>query len=227
MTMEAETQLLREELKLGREKYDALMETNKHLEFSMKSSKHQFEREIMELQMAHKNEVLALNEGMESTMKTMHFHHERELTQLRTQHKQEMESVDQINRDCVKSKVSELTKKNLILQATIKDGDVKIDRLRRQVYLAILKIRRLNGLVLTYKASDCISQPSNTPSKSKVEEVSIAAKIMDPDEEALAAGILLSSQHARYGTNMFDSLTEDDNAVIDEYITQGCTRYMK
>jgi len=294
--MDVEAQSLREELQLGREKYDTLLETNKHLEFSMKSSKHQFEREIRELQMANKNEVLALNERMESTMKAMHTQHERELNQLRTQHKQEVESAGQVKLDSVKSKVesyvAELTMEKQILQDTIVDRDVEIDGLKRQVDLANLEIGRLNGLVLmdvAHKASPKVrfpsesislssgsssssysfhnrsmsntltpearsmaairtSPPLSTPplyqqpisppqqqhhqhhqqqSQMTVEEVSIAAKIKDPDQEALAAGILLSSQDARFGTNMFDSLTEDDNAVIEEYIKQGFTRYLK
>jgi hypothetical protein len=57
-----------------------------------------------------------------------------------------------------------------------------------------------------------------------IEEVSISAKIKDPDQEALAAGILLSQQEAEFGTNMFESLREEDEDIIDEYIKHGFTR---
>ena len=58
-----------------------------------------------------------------------------------------------------------------------------------------------------------------------MEEVSISAKIKDPDQEALAAGILLSQQDAQFGTNMFESLREEDELIIDEYTKQGFTRF--
>jgi Tfp pilus assembly protein PilV len=57
-----------------------------------------------------------------------------------------------------------------------------------------------------------------------VEQVSIGPKIQDPDQEALEAGILLSSQNAQYGTNMIDSLRPEDHIVMEEYIKQGFTR---
>lgn len=57
-----------------------------------------------------------------------------------------------------------------------------------------------------------------------IEEVSISAKIRDPDQEALAAGILLSQQEAEYGTNMFESLRAEDEEIIVEYIKHGFTR---
>ena len=57
-----------------------------------------------------------------------------------------------------------------------------------------------------------------------IEEVSISAKIRDPDQEALAAGILLSQQEAEYGTNMFESLRAEDEDMIVEYLKHGFTR---
>lgn len=48
-------------------------------------------------------------------------------------------------------------------------------------------------------------------------------KIKDPDQEALATGILLSKQEAEYGVNMFDALRKEDELVIHEYTAQGFT----
>ena len=183
--MEVEAQSLQVELQLGREKYDRLLETNKHLESSFNSSKQQFEREIRELQLANKAE----NETVESTISSMRTQHEKELIQLRTHHKQ------------VESYVAKLTMEKMVLQDTIVDREVENDRLKLRLSLS----------------------PS-TPTKLTVEEVHISAKIKDPDQEALTAGILLSTQNSLYGTNMVDSLREEDNAVIDQYIKQGFTR---
>jgi hypothetical protein len=92
----------------------------------------------------------------------------------------------------------------MVLQDTIVDREVENDRLKLRLSLS----------------------PS-TPTKLTVEEVHISAKIKDPDQEALAADILLSSQNFLYGTNMVDSLKDEDNEVIDQYIKQGFTRYLK
>jgi len=229
--MNVEEQSLREELQLGREKYNALLETHQHLV----SSKHQCEREIKE----SKNEVLALNEKMESKIKALLAQHERELTQQRIKHTQEMESAGQERLDSVKSLVgshlAKLTVEKQVLQAlqdTIVDRDNEIDRLKRQVDLANLEIGRLNVLVLTdaaHKGSPKVTYSSenisllspssysshnrslsNTPSKHAVEE---ARKVKDPEQGE--ASILLSSQTSCYGTNLFDSsfsVEEDSNS---------------
>lgn len=52
----------------------------------------------------------------------------------------------------------------------------------------------------------------------------MAAKIADPDQEALEVGLLLSKQEALHGTNMFDSLKPEDNSVVQEYMNQGFSR---
>jgi len=51
----------------------------------------------------------------------------------------------------------------------------------------------------------------------------VAPKIKDPDQEALATGILLSKQEAQYGVNMFDSLTPQDEAVVRQHTNEGFT----
>ena len=58
----------------------------------------------------------------------------------------------------------------------------------------------------------------------QTEKVNISGKIADPDQEALEAGMLLSKQEAKYGTNMFDSIKEEDEAVISEYEADGFSR---
>jgi len=122
------------------------------------------------------------------------------ISSMRTQHEKELIQL-RIHHKQVESYVAKLTMEKMVLQDTIVDREVENDRLKRRLSLS----------------------PS-TPTKLTVEEVSITAKIKDPDQEALAAGILLSTQNSLYGTNMVDSLREEDNAVIDQYIKQGFTR---
>jgi len=122
------------------------------------------------------------------------------ISSMRTQHEKELIQLRTHHKQ-VESYVAKLTMEKMVLQDTIVDREVENDRLKRRLSLS----------------------PS-TPTKLTVEEVSITAKIKDPDQEALAAGILLSTQNSLYGTNMVDSLREEDNAVIDQYIKQGFTR---
>lgn len=56
-----------------------------------------------------------------------------------------------------------------------------------------------------------------------IEQRLIAAK-KDPDQEALEHGLLLSQQESEYGVNMYESLTPEDEPVIDDYLSQGFTR---
>mmetsp|Transcript_10931 Transcript_10931/g.15071 ORF Transcript_10931/g.15071 Transcript_10931/m.15071 type:complete len:2303 (-) Transcript_10931:207-7115(-) len=63
----------------------------------------------------------------------------------------------------------------------------------------------------------------NNNSMSDSERKRIFAKI-DPDEEALAHGILLSKQLKEYGTTMYESLRPQDEESITEFVRQGYTR---
>lgn len=59
--------------------------------------------------------------------------------------------------------------------------------------------------------------------QSIIEQRLIGAK-KNPDQEALEHGLLLSQQEAEFGVNMYESLTPDDELVIDEYVAQDFTR---
>jgi hypothetical protein len=64
---------------------------------------------------------------------------------------------------------------------------------------------------------------SNNNSQSESERKRVFAKI-DPDDEALAHGILLSKQLKEYGTTMYESLRPQDEESITEFISRGYTR---
>eukprot|EP00597_Dinobryon_sp_UTEXLB2267_P010233 CAMPEP_0170099682 /NCGR_PEP_ID=MMETSP0020_2-20130122/1186_1 /TAXON_ID=98059 /ORGANISM="Dinobryon sp., Strain UTEXLB2267" /LENGTH=2317 /DNA_ID=CAMNT_0010322389 /DNA_START=216 /DNA_END=7169 /DNA_ORIENTATION=+ len=165
---------------------------------------------------------------------------------LEAQHKNEIESVTLNIKEQMKAKVEEYVKelhddtdkhlKNLRVSQT------EIALLHRKLEAAHVEIDRLNALLLNTSsaypqsppvvATAVTSPPSQqnlqTPARKgtpfTTEQINIAAKIEDPDQEALEAGILLSRQEAEFGTNMFDSLKPEDATVIQEYTKQGFSR---
>jgi len=168
-----------------------------------------------------------------------------------TQHKKDIESVTLSIKEQIKAKVEEYVKELHVesekLQADYRIAQTEIALLHRKLESSHTEIDRLNALLLKSGSSYPQSPPppaaisvsspppsqspqmSQTPTRKAAaslttEQVSIAAKIEDPDQEALEAGILLSKQEAEFGTNMFDSLKPEDAPAIQEYIKQGFSR---
>lgn len=68
-----------------------------------------------------------------------------------------------------------------------------------------------------------LPRPPSLIKTTSSERIYVAPKIKDPDQEALATGILLSQQEAEYGVNMFDSLSAEDESAVRQHTTEGFT----
>lgn len=96
------------------------------------------------------------------------------------------------------------------------------DQLRRDISLLQRQLMEVTEELTRYKSQTMLSQSEDE--KRKIALVNIGPKTDDPDQEALEAGMLLSKQESKYGTNMFDSIKSSDETVIEEYIDQGFSR---
>ena len=83
------------------------------------------------------------------------------------------------------------------------------------------------GLRSPHSMSMGISSP-HTPHSSQLGAVGVGVGVdglvLDPDQEALDIGLLLSIQEAQYGTNMYESLTSEYEKVVEEYLAMGVDR---
>jgi hypothetical protein len=106
-------------------------------------------------------------------------------------------------------------------------------RLKKQLNFAHVEIERLKEL-LRVREQEYLKKLQSGAYLSVDEEddrrtgrhtqINIAAKNDDPDQEALEAGMLLSAQESKYGTNMFDAIKPEDEIHIEQYMSQNFTR---